>query len=387
MVASMISLDPNQRKSAENYLSDFRGPKCFPLYFSSFVHQYLHSITDSLNQAFDPDSRMGRISQDFDKIAVSLGFFNENIDTQSRVTLTQQIKKNVNGPQTLNVVDHLSLEILLNIPNFPSRIVPGNKKGDEGSLIFLSFICSCIRNLALPSSKLFAIDIFLALGLHLPDNYKLERVVPYLMSLVHDPVGIVRAMAIRSLTQLLATVEVVPLHDAEIFPEYIFPELTQGIDQNKFEQQRGGRKVEQRGLAEDKELIVRTTYARCLASLAESSFRFLEYSQWLKNKTQEVDDDENEKTRALDSYDVHLNRLHEYVKEELIQLISDPDPIVNRCVLSDITTLYVFLGREKTDDALLYIGSIINKHDWQLQYEFNFWKDIKKKDKNSLKLN
>lgn len=74
---------------------------------------------------------------------------------------------------------------------------------EQGALIFLSFVCSLIRNAVIPSSKLKALDILLALGEHLPDDVKLDRLVPYLMALLCDEAPLVRANAIKTLTQLV----------------------------------------------------------------------------------------------------------------------------------------------------------------------------------------
>jgi len=54
-------------------------------------------------------------------------------------------------------------------------------------------------------------------------------------------------------------VEKITPHNATIFPEYILPNVV------KF--------------ASDPEVIVRVTYAQCIASIAESALRFLEMTQ------------------------------------------------------------------------------------------------------------
>jgi hypothetical protein len=58
-------------------------------------------------------------------------------------------------------------------------------------------------------------------------------------------------------------VESITTADAMIFPEYILPNL--------------------HGLASDPDVMVRATYAQCIATLAEVSVKFLELSQLLKN--------------------------------------------------------------------------------------------------------
>jgi hypothetical protein len=65
----------------------------------------------------------------------------------------------------------------------------------------------------------------------------------------------VRAAAVDALCTLLAMVRAVPLADAHIFPEYLLPALTR--------------------LAADSQELVRVAFAGCIASLADSSRRFL----------------------------------------------------------------------------------------------------------------
>lgn len=351
MVQAMIDIDPLKRKTADDYLAAYRGP-CFPYYFHTFVHQYLHSITDHSNPALlDPDAKFERINQDFDKIAFFLGFL-EPPDDNPAAANPAQSQNPLGQIRTSNVVDTLSLDIALNIPNFSSRIPLGKplKKADDGALIFVSLICSLLRNLRQPSSKLAAIDCLLAIGIHLDDSLKLERVVPYLVNLISDPMPMVRSLALRALTQLLATVEEVSLRDAEIFPEYILPNLQK--------------------IPEDPAVMVRTTYALCLASLAETGLRFLEYVQMLKNQEYEKMEEDDIKMLALDSYDAHLSKLQDLIQEEVVTLLSDQEPVVNRYLLSDITTLCVFFGRQRSDLILSHIATILNKHDWQLKCAF-----------------
>lgn len=60
-----------------------------------------------------------------------------------------------------------------------------------------------IRNTLYPSSKLKALDILLALAERLPDDVKLDRLVPYLIVLLTDEASLVRANAIKTLTQVV----------------------------------------------------------------------------------------------------------------------------------------------------------------------------------------
>jgi len=73
---------------------------------------------------------------------------------------------------------------------------------------------------------------------------------------------------------------------------------------------------------------------------------------------------------ALDSYDSHLTKLQDLIQEEVVTLLSDPDPMVNRSLLSDISSLCGFFGRQRSDTILSHVATILNKHDWQLKCAF-----------------
>jgi phosphoinositide-3-kinase, regulatory subunit 4 len=45
--------------------------------------------------------------------------------------------------------------------------------------------------------------MLLAIGQHLEDEFKLDRLVPYLIALLGDEVGLVRANTVKSLTHLV----------------------------------------------------------------------------------------------------------------------------------------------------------------------------------------
>lgn len=74
---------------------------------------------------------------------------------------------------------------------------------DEGALIFLSLLCSSLRNTAFPSSKIHALDMLLSIGRYVADDIKLDRLVPYIVYCLSDEVGLVRAHALRTLAKMV----------------------------------------------------------------------------------------------------------------------------------------------------------------------------------------
>ena len=119
-------------------------------------------------------------------------------------------------------------------------------------------------------SKLTALELLLTIARHVVDEIILERLLPYMLYLVDDPLPQVRAHALKTLTQCLQLVRSMPRNDANIFPEYILPSLSL--------------------LTQDQEIIVRIAYAENIASLAETALKFLEMAQ-LDYANQENDDD------------------------------------------------------------------------------------------------
>ena len=74
---------------------------------------------------------------------------------------------------------------------------------DGPALILLSLVLANIRNCALPSSRIRALDLLLALCAQLTDESKLDRAIPYVVELLRDEVALVRAAAVRTLMQIV----------------------------------------------------------------------------------------------------------------------------------------------------------------------------------------
>lgn len=81
-----------------------------------------------------------------------------------------------------------------------------HSSADGPALIILALITSNIRNCILPSSKIKALDVFLALSPHLTDEAKLDRMIPYIVDLFHDEAAIVRMAALRTAIQVVSLI-------------------------------------------------------------------------------------------------------------------------------------------------------------------------------------
>ena len=74
---------------------------------------------------------------------------------------------------------------------------------DGPALVILALVCANIRNSSLPTTKIRALDILLALSVNLTDEAKLDRLLPYVIELLHDETPVVRAAALRTTLQVV----------------------------------------------------------------------------------------------------------------------------------------------------------------------------------------
>lgn len=66
-----------------------------------------------------------------------------------------------------------------------------------------------------------------------------------------------------------------------------------------------------------------------------------------------------------------MQELQGHIQEHLSALLMDPSSIIKRAVLHDISSLCIFLGRQKTNDVLLsHMITYLNDRDWLLRYAF-----------------
>ena len=147
-------------------------------------------------------------------------------------------------------------------PPPPAPTPPPPPPEHQNSLIIVAqLVCSCIRHVRRPQSKLLGLQLLLRFGQYLDDEARLQRLVPYVMTILEGPDqnALVRATAVRVLRDILALVTAFPASDADIFPKYILPALEK--------------------MPKDSEEIVRIAFAESIAGIAETSRRFLEISQ------------------------------------------------------------------------------------------------------------
>ena len=347
MILNMIELDPEKRYSAEQYLSFYRG-KIFPEYFSSFLHQYMLDLTDpsagrrsiSLDLASqgDADDKIQRVISDFDKISYFLGYSKGGTTADRTIAQTSLTPASISRKKI--------------------HRAEGDSKLYDGTLLFLTIIVSTVRNTSKASARLKACDLMVAFAMRLPDEAKLDRVLPYLADLLHDSSDVVRVAALNAITALLDVVKVVAPINAYIFPEYIFPRLRSFVLYPSHEPS----------------VLLRATYATCLASLALSSARILDMAQAVRADGRiqpEIEADWNPEATYHGLYDVARGELVRHFEEVTKALITDPEASVRRALLKSVASLCVFLGSSRANDVILsHLNTYANDKDWILRCSF-----------------
>ena len=354
VVAHMIQIEPEARYSAEEYLNFWRR-KAFPEYFYSFLHQYMGAITDPSSgrrpvlpetaNFGEADDRIDRVYSDFDKISYFLGYEDGKDSLQSP------------GRATRNV-----LPVEVDLPNNRHMVSKARRPtSDDGTLIFLTLVLSALRNTARAVSRVRACDLMLAFGERITDESKLDRILPYLVALLNDRSDLVKMSALRTVTQLLALVEVVSPVNAYVFTEYIRPRLTNLVQ----------------GSATSVNPAIRATYASCLASLAHTSLRILDMIQALRADgsipTFDPEAENSSSTNAAyqNLYDVGRAELLEHFEAHTKALLEDSDASVRRALLGSVSSLCVFFGPTRAKEVVLsHLNTYLNDRDWMLKCAF-----------------
>ncbi|KIV86692.1 hypothetical protein PV11_02290 [Exophiala sideris] len=348
MVLNMIDLEPEKRYSAEQLLLVYRS-KIFPEYFYSFLHQYMLDLTKPASAAkpveldveslIECDEKINRVYHDFDKISFFLGY----------------------GPSPAGKNTKSSLALRSNNKNKAAESDPSLY---DGSLLFLTMVVSSMRNTAKASARLKACDLLVAFAERLPDEAKLDRILPYIIGLLSDDSDVVKAAAIYAMTSIFEMIEVVSPINAYIFPEYIFPKLRNFVLSP----------ADQPNQQKQPSTLVRAAYASCLASLALSSSQILDMVHAIRadGRLPALREDELAPESSYHGlYDVARAELIPHFEESTVALITDPDPSVRRALLGSVSLLCVFFGSSTASDVILtHLNTYLNDKDWILRCSF-----------------
>ena len=235
--------------------------------------------------------------------------------------------------------------------NINNTMMIPSKVPIEGMTLLLSVLCTNIRSIESPTLKVKALQLLIKFSAQLTDYCRLQRIVPYIISVLHDKSAIVKSHGLLALSSVLDMVYTVPASDVHIFPEYIMP----AIDH----------------LSIDPETIVRESYARHLPKLAEIARRFLESSQVLLLQQSEQFSN-HDFSSTFTNYDSSLQEIHGIFKAVISAMFwKDCPSCVKRALLPDISRLAIFFGKKETSDFLLpMVVTFLNENDWELRSSF-----------------
>lgn len=343
MVLNMIDLDPEKRYSAEQHLSFYKS-RIFPEYFYSFLHDYMQDFTEPVSNGAqlvldseilaESDRKIERVFYDFDKIAYFLGYNEQVSDAEKEGT--NSLHKTVSGKPDVHIDNALH----------------------DGTLLFLTLVSSALRNTAKSSARLKACGMLTSFAHRLPDEAKLDRILPYVVGMLSDKSDAVKVAALHATTSILDSVRVVSPVNAYLFPEYVFPRLRQFLNVEKSQPS----------------VLTRAAYASCLASLALASGRMLDMVQAIRadGRFPSLSDEVLAPDASFHGlYDVARAELVLHFEESTTILITDPETSVRRALLGSISRLCLFFGSTKSSDVILsHLNTYLNETDWMLRCAF-----------------
>lgn len=400
MVRTMISLDPESRLTFDDHLERAKGA-IFPPCFSSFLHRYLitlqrtssprttSSVSNSAASTSTVDTQTGsssapseagagiasadalhllrteadeRIERLYEEWAVVSRVLQGQKDALELETADGAGQSSSSAATMQNVIP-----VQLCIPGISSQALsePHEAIDEDGpALLILSPLLANLRNVSRPSTKLRAFDLVLHISSRwLTDEAKLDRVLPYIISMLDDDSETVRAAAVRTCTQLLALVDVITPSNAITFSEYIMPTL--------------------RRLAKDTSSIVRAMYASCMVTLIRTGHRFLQTTSAMRAEglfaadavqqegIADADDFFGGNYPEEANYDLQLQRLAAFFQEQVASLLTDASVAVKRNLLDEIAPICSFFGSSPTNDVVLsHMITYLNDRSWLLRQAF-----------------
>lgn len=393
----MMTLNPLERLTIPEYLDRLDTPSSFKV---------LSKLAESCSSVTSLDSRLAIIAQSWDDALWSCCGVED-------LGASAYLRRISNSPAVVNFEDAdklpsaelfdetLSLlEALENpLPETESySVVKGKETRRENRptscqdsiLIYIHLILSDIRHLSRVSSRLVGLQLLRFLTNYCPDEIRLQRLVPTLVTMLQDQDALVRAHSLKALTEALSSIKSFSPSDSKLFSQYIFKRVSP--------------------LLSDPSLSVRLAFAENIALLAESALRFLDVTHAVRlydaiendatgNETVDTDPhlfdettarllDTNRRTcevfggneslasktplrstRSLicSTYGVDLSGLHEIVSRWIMQINTDQSEystICQRALLKHLEKLCSFFGCDGVMTFLLpQILTFLNNRD------------------------
>ena len=199
MIKSMISLDPRARKQASVYLVEYRG-KVFPGHFYEFQQPFVAKLADT--NRYLNDSKFKLQTPDGAKVVDADARIEYMYDVFHTITSSCDISIGNTDP---NSQDGEIFPLIIEIPNFCglcSDLSFGTEASDL-AVLYSSMVTTFLQSCLYPTSKVYALELLLVLGMQLSDELAIDRIVPFLVLGLSDNSVIVRTKSILILTQIV----------------------------------------------------------------------------------------------------------------------------------------------------------------------------------------
>ncbi|KAK6203410.1 uncharacterized protein RJT21DRAFT_119569 [Scheffersomyces amazonensis] len=368
LVQQLIQIDPNKRPSAKEILISYKD-KCFPSYFYDFLYDFLGELNNNdptlnTHNFSASDFKIDHIYNSYAKLSDAFGFYYIN-----------------NSTGTINSDSTISLN--LNLPGMPLNYNIKPKIGhltDQAALIMLDIVFSLLRSVKRVSSKLKACELIVALSERINDEEKLDRSLPYLMSLL-DVVGersnwqnnsrysenIVSGPVINKvlsgITTLLNSCLYITPINVLMFQEYLLPRLTS---------------LYSISLSSTESDLIKISIARNLPYLARISKKFLMMSKTFKSDTFKGISSKlgsisltSDYNPDLNSFNVPKDELDLRFKDLTLKILIDKNPEVRISLINNILPLCQYFGVDKTNDIILpHLISYLNDSNYRIRLSF-----------------
>uniref|UniRef100_A0AC34Q419 Uncharacterized protein n=1 Tax=Panagrolaimus sp. JU765 TaxID=591449 RepID=A0AC34Q419_9BILA len=323
----MLEKDPNIRRQKYDDYAPFRDSKLFPPIFESFLYHYM-------------------------------GEFRIRAERGSHLIVARY-------PD--DVITKLYVE--------RERFIAELSKDEHNSVILLiSLITSNIRACKSISAKMDAITLLKELSKLTPECLSAERIVPYLVRLLSDTFVFVQTESIHVLTEIISNFKIIPIEEARLFVDYIFPKMKEILHDNSTSS------------IITSTPMVTMAIASNLGTLALTALKFLE--EGIKHAIDEggvigtsaispttpiTEDPESAPTSKLPK--IETKSLTAIVSEFFTQLITHENNAVRQTIMEseNLDKLCLFFERidGETHNVLMHMITVLNdKSDWRLMSAF-----------------
>jgi phosphoinositide-3-kinase regulatory subunit 4 len=311
VISSMIAIEPNRRQSAAAYLEKCHESGLFPPYFER-MHAFSAKFLDS-----DANGRLAMMENQLDELLEEIVGYEGDSSGASHGNIRR-------------IDDGLGKK--------HARVQC------PGIVLVASHICSSLRGATDVNSRMCALKLLRHVKRFATDQTILQVILPYCVTALQDPVAFVRAEALRAIADILTAVQEIPQSDFGLFPEYIWPAVSNA--------------------ATDSERLVRVAVASVIAQLARSSVEFLQYAVAMEaNGGDPV------------SFDSEIALIRNTVQSVMFALLgsksSEDDEAVWIALLISSAHLASFFGRDETNDFLIPLMiTCLNSPSPQLRVAF-----------------